>query len=91
MNYVDKVDRYVKRHQDQAKFAREADVEGHQVAAALDHRKFFASRPGSADWQASCTCGWCPKTYYYGEMEAMAAAGRHLKAVLRAKEKSSEA
>lgn len=77
----DAVFAYVARHRQQAEFARTAEVPGHHVAAAKDWGKAFASRPGSADWRASCTCGWEPKTTYYGEIEAMAAAGRHLQKV----------
>lgn len=76
---TDTVYRYVARHKAQADYARSADIPGHQVTATMDYRKMFASRPGSADWRASCSCGWEPKTYYYGEFEAMAACGRHLR------------
>ena len=74
---------YVQRHRKQAEFARTAQVEGHSVSAGMDWAKAFASRPGSADWKASCTCGWGPKTHYYGDTEALAACGRHLQDVIR--------
>jgi hypothetical protein len=74
---------YVRKHEGQAQFARETDVPGHNVDTGRDMDKFFRSRPGSADHRAWCSCGWAPKITYYGEMEALAACGRHLKAVLR--------
>lgn len=76
--------RYVARHREQADYARTAQVPGHRVLAEQDWARTFASRPGSDDWRASCSCGWAPRAYYHGETEALAACGRHLKSAEKA-------
>jgi hypothetical protein len=74
------------REQKWAQEHREHDKQ-HQLEVEFDYNKSFNSRPGSDDWLAKCSCGWTSSKYYYGSDEAWAGAGRHLRKVMRGKEK----
>ena len=55
----------------------------HKLDAEKDWSKAFRSRPGSADWRATCSCGWQSSGYYYSEGQALEGAVRHLKRAAR--------
>jgi hypothetical protein len=78
------IESYLARRRAAADRVRQASVPGHEVTAEKDWAKAFASRPGSDDWKAHCTCGWASSGWHHGEVEALASADRHLRAEKRA-------
>lgn len=76
----DSIGRYLTRRRAAAEFVENSRVPGHEVTARIHYDKAFASRPGSADWKAHCSCGWSSSGWHYGEMESLASAARHIRA-----------
>ena len=59
--------------------AKTIERSGHRVSWEKDYAKAFRSRPGSADWQVKCSCGWVYSSHAYGPSHAAEVAERHLR------------
>lgn len=80
---VRRAKRALDRDAREAAWAKEQDIDGHAIDVDHSYGKFFRSRPGSADWKPSCSCGWVSSQWCYGEQDAWARAAWHLRKILR--------
>lgn len=51
----------------------------HTITIERDWSKAFRSRPGSADFRVSCSCGWTYSGFAYGPKDGEEIGARHIR------------